>query len=152
MADPKGTHSRKKRTSQLTRFPVKGKIVESVQASADAITILFQDRTALSFDLDAGLTVFPELSGWKTGDWRGIKRWRPLHSKTSLKRVVQTYLVVSCGPYLTELCPQNTKTCRAPRADAMRSRSHCCLSTLFPTSGPLPPAFPTGPIQCSKPT
>jgi len=84
MATNKRIRSRQKRTSQLTRFPVKGKIVESVQATADAITILFQDHTALSFDLDAGLTVFPELSGWKTGDWRGIKRWRAIHSRSSM--------------------------------------------------------------------
>jgi hypothetical protein len=87
MANPKGTHSRKKRTSQCTRFPrVKGKIVESVEVDpqVEAITILFQDKTALSFEFESRLTLFPELSGWKTGNWRGIKRWRPLHSKTSM--------------------------------------------------------------------
>jgi hypothetical protein len=46
-----------------------------------AITILFQNKTALSFDLDPVLTVFPELSDWKTGNWKGIKRWRAIHSK-----------------------------------------------------------------------
>jgi hypothetical protein len=80
----KGPH--KKRTRQFTYFPqVKGKIVESVEIDADvnAITILFQDKTALSFKVEPGLTVFPELSDWKTGNWRGIKRWRALHSKSS---------------------------------------------------------------------
>jgi hypothetical protein len=86
MAASKGTHSRKRRTSQITRFPVRGKIVESVEADADAITILFQDRTALSFDLDSSHVVFPELSDWKTGDWRAVKRWPPISSNLSMVR------------------------------------------------------------------
>jgi hypothetical protein len=87
LAAPKDKHSRKKRSRHFTYFPqVKGKIVESVEIDADvnAITILFQDKTALSFDLDPRLTVFPELSDWKTGNWRGIKRWRAIHSKISM--------------------------------------------------------------------
>jgi hypothetical protein len=39
----------------------------------DAITILFQDKTALSFALNPRLGVFPELSDWKNGNWLGIK-------------------------------------------------------------------------------
>jgi hypothetical protein len=87
LAAAKGRESRKKRTRQFTYFPqVKGKVIESVEIDADvnAITILFQDKTALSFKLEPGLTVFPELSDWKTGNWRGIKRWRALHSKSSM--------------------------------------------------------------------
>ncbi|HET9282335.1 MAG TPA: hypothetical protein VFR24_10275 [Candidatus Angelobacter sp.] len=87
MAARKGRESRKKRTRLFTYFPqVKGKIVENVEIDADvnAITILFQDKTALSFDLDPRLTVFPELSDWKTGNWKGIKRWRAVHSKSSM--------------------------------------------------------------------
>jgi hypothetical protein len=84
VAAHKPTRSRKRRSSQLTRFPVKGKIVESVEADAKAITILFQDKTALSFDLDSSHVVFPELSDWKTGDWRAVKRWPPIHGKLSM--------------------------------------------------------------------
>jgi hypothetical protein len=86
LAALKGKGPHKKPTRQFTYFPqVKGKIVESVEIDADvnAITILFQDKTALSFKLEPGLTVFPELSDWKTGNWRGIKRWRARHSKSS---------------------------------------------------------------------
>lgn len=86
MAAHKRTHSRKRRTS-LLHFPeVKGKVVESVEIDPglQAIVILFQDKTALSFDLDPGLTVFPELSDWKTGNWRGIKRWPALQSKPGM--------------------------------------------------------------------
>jgi hypothetical protein len=60
--------------------------VESVEVDPDvqAVVILFTDRTALSFDLDPRLIVFPELSDWKTGNWRGIKRWPALNSKISM--------------------------------------------------------------------
>jgi hypothetical protein len=87
LAALKGKRSRKKNTRQLTYFrEVKGKIVERVEIDPDlnAIIILFQDKTALSFNLEPRLTVFPELSDWKTGNWRGIKRWRAMHSKISM--------------------------------------------------------------------
>lgn len=87
MANPKGTHSRKKHTRQLIHFPqVKGKVVESVEIDPDVetITIMFQDKTALSFDVEPRLVVFPELANFKTGNWQGIKRWRALHSKSSM--------------------------------------------------------------------
>jgi hypothetical protein len=87
LAALKNRQSSKKRTRRFTYFPqVKGKIVESVEIDADvnAITILFQDKTALSFELEPRLTVFPELSDWKTGNWRGIKQWRAVHSKISM--------------------------------------------------------------------
>jgi hypothetical protein len=66
----KGKGSWKKSRRQVTYFrEVKGKLVERVEIDPDlnAITILFQDKTALSFDLEPRLTVFPELSDWKTG-------------------------------------------------------------------------------------
>jgi len=86
MAAHKRTHSPKRRTSSLHFPEVKGKIVESVEidAAVQAITILFQDKTALSFDLEPSLTVFPELSDFKTGNWRGVKRWPAVHSKLSI--------------------------------------------------------------------
>jgi hypothetical protein len=87
MAASKRIRSLKSGSRQFTRFPeVKGKIVESVEVDPDvqAVVILFKDRTALSFDFDPSLTVFPELSDWKTGNWKGIKRWAALHSKISM--------------------------------------------------------------------
>ena len=87
MAAVKGTKSRRKRSKQFIYLSeVKGKIVERVEIdpALSAITILFQDKTALSFDLEPRLTVFPELSDWKTGNWRGIKRWKAIHSKSSM--------------------------------------------------------------------
>jgi hypothetical protein len=87
LAAPKTKHSGKKSSRHFVYFrEVKGKIVERIEIDPDlnAITILFQDKTALSFDLEPRLTVFPELSDWKTGNWRGIKRWRAMHSKISM--------------------------------------------------------------------
>ena len=87
MAAPKGAHSRKKRSRHFTYFPeIKGKTSKAVEidANVQAITILFDDKTALSFELEPRLTVFPELSDWKIGNWRGIKRWSSHYSKPSL--------------------------------------------------------------------
>jgi len=49
-----------------------------------AIAIVFNDKTVLSFDLEPMVVVFPELSDWKTGNWEGIKRWPSLRSKISM--------------------------------------------------------------------
>ena len=86
MADRKRTRS-PKRHSRLLRFPeVKGKVLEAVEVDPDvtAITILFQDKTVLSFDLDPMLVIFPELANLKTGNWRSIKQWPALRSKISM--------------------------------------------------------------------
>lgn len=82
MAAHKRTDSRKKRKPA---FPeVKGKIVEGVELvpseNGYSIGIMFQDRTYLSFDVEPCLTVFPELSDWKTHNYKPLKRWRILHS------------------------------------------------------------------------
>jgi hypothetical protein len=72
-----------KRYTRLHQFPeVKGKTVEAVEVDDDAtaIVILFQDNTALSFDLDPGFSVFPELRKRGKGDWRKIKRWPEIQS------------------------------------------------------------------------
>lgn len=86
MANNKGTRPRKRRSRDVLYFPVKGKIVESVEVDPDvqAITILFQDKTALSFDVDSSHVIFSELSDWKTGNWKGIKKWPPIYSSISM--------------------------------------------------------------------
>ena len=86
MADRKTKRSRKPR-SRFLRFPeVKGKTVEAVEIDPEvtAISILFEDKTVLSFDLDPALVVFPELASLKSGNWRSIKRWPAMHSKPSM--------------------------------------------------------------------
>lgn len=83
MAEDKRTKSRRR----ALRFPeVRGKVVEMVEIDpeVEVITILFQDKTALSFDVGPTLTIFPELSDWKTGDSRRIKRWPAVRSKSAM--------------------------------------------------------------------
>jgi hypothetical protein len=65
---------------------VKGKIVEDVEIKPGengySIGIMFQDRTFLSFDVEVEqrMTISPELSDWKTKNYRPLKRWRTIHS------------------------------------------------------------------------
>jgi hypothetical protein len=76
-----------KQHSSYRRFPeVKGKIVSEVEIdpNAQAILILFDDNTALSFDLDSSHAVFPELSKRKNGNWKPIKKWPPIQSAMSM--------------------------------------------------------------------
>jgi hypothetical protein len=93
MANPKSTRSRKRRKavpfSRLIKFPeVKGKTIHEVEIDPEgmAIVMLFQDNTALSFDLDPRLGIFPELSDRRAGDWRSLKRWEPVHTKSSIHK------------------------------------------------------------------
>jgi hypothetical protein len=83
MAKSKGTHSRRKRTRNAFT-EIKGKIIESVEVMPSengyTIGIMFQDRTYLSFDVEPHITVFPELSDWKTKNYKPLKRWRTIHS------------------------------------------------------------------------
>ena len=85
MADSKVTRSRKIR--KRSDFPeVTGKIVEAVELKASdpgySIGLIFTDRTFLSFDIEPQMafTIAPELSDWKTGNYKPLKRWRPLSS------------------------------------------------------------------------
>lgn len=87
MANYKPTRPHKRRSRNYLHFPeVKGKIVDQVEVDPDAqaVTILFQDKTLLSFDVDSRHYIFPELSDYKTGNWKGIKRWPPVSSSLSL--------------------------------------------------------------------
>jgi len=90
MANNKATRSRarKKAYQRVLRFPqAKGKIIADVELDVSSdyyiIEIKFQDKTALSFDLEPCVMVYPELTNWKTGNYRPLKRWRPIHSKSS---------------------------------------------------------------------
>jgi hypothetical protein len=78
MAGSKGTRSRKGR-KRPDFSEVKGKIVEGVELKPSengySIGIMFRDRTFLSFDVEPYITVFPELSDWKTENYKPLKRW-----------------------------------------------------------------------------
>ena len=86
MADGKGKSSRKKRTRRSTTFAqFKSKIVDRVEANITdygcAIGIMFDDRTYLCFEIETGgVTILPDLSDWKTGNYKPLKRWRQISS------------------------------------------------------------------------
>ena len=82
MATRKRTHSPVKRSRRFAE--VRGKIVERVEADSETITILFRDKTALSFDVDSVHIIYPELSDWRTGNMRSIKKWPAVRSKPSM--------------------------------------------------------------------
>ena len=90
MAKNKATRSRtrKKAYQRVLRFPqAKGKIIAEVElaVSSDYFTvdIRFQDKTVLTFDIESCIKVFPELLNWKSGNYKVLRRWRPLHSRSS---------------------------------------------------------------------
>ncbi|MGC2694656.1 MAG: hypothetical protein WA738_02600 [Candidatus Angelobacter sp.] len=62
---------------------VKGKIVHNVEVSTTdygcAIGIMFDDRTYLCFEVETGgVTILPDLSDWRTGDYKPLKRWKAI--------------------------------------------------------------------------
>jgi hypothetical protein len=90
MAISKATRSgrRKKAYRRVLTFPpAKGKIIAEVELSVSSdyniIEIIFQDKTSLEFDLESCVRVFPELINWKSGNYKPLKRWRPLQSRSS---------------------------------------------------------------------
>lgn len=89
--------SNRKRESYSTRkaepyrkvfaFPqVKGKVISAVELGVspdeNSITLYFQDKTALCFDVEPCLTVMPEFADRKR-DWKKLKRWPAVRSRTS---------------------------------------------------------------------
>jgi hypothetical protein len=83
MANRKGKSPRKGRTSRFPGSQFKGKIVHNVEVDTTdygcAIGIMFDDRTYLCFEVETGgVTILPDLSDWKTGNYRPLKRWRPI--------------------------------------------------------------------------
>jgi hypothetical protein len=73
---------------QKMKFPeVKGKIIQTIElfVSPDEciIDIGFQDKTSLSFDVEPCVVIMPVLADWKTGEYRPLKRWRTVHSRSS---------------------------------------------------------------------
>ena len=90
MAVSKATRNgrRNKAYQRVLKFPqAKGKIVTQMELSVSPdyyiIDISFQDKTALCFNLESCVRVFPEFINWKTGNYKPLKRWRPVLSKSS---------------------------------------------------------------------
>lgn len=84
MAAKKHTRSRKRRKPDPFAV-VRGKVVERIEVSTGSenceIGILFKDRTYLGFDLDPFLKINPDLSDWKTHNYRPLKRWPTIESE-----------------------------------------------------------------------
>ena len=86
MANSKPTRSRKRRKPDPFAV-VRGKVVERVEIKPSddgySIGIMFQDRTFLSFDVEPEMyfTIMPELSDWKTHNYKPLKRWPTLRSE-----------------------------------------------------------------------
>ena len=84
MADNKVTRSRKRHKKDPFAV-VRGKVVERIEISTGSETyeigILFKDRTYLGFDLDPFLRITPDLSDWKTHNYKPLKRWPSLSSE-----------------------------------------------------------------------
>ncbi len=83
MAANKVTRSRKRGIGP-SFSEVKGKIIDSIEIHSEdfgiAIGIMFKDRTYLCFDVEPFITVTPDLSDWKTQNYRPIKHWRSVRS------------------------------------------------------------------------
>jgi hypothetical protein len=74
-------------STRMVEFPeVKGKTIEAIKLFLEtddtSLSLVFADKTHLSFDLEPGLTVRTDLSDWKTRNYRGIKTWPPLHRRS----------------------------------------------------------------------
>jgi hypothetical protein len=83
MAAHKVTRSRQRR--KVLRFPqIKGKIIADVELSLSpeyrAVDIRFKDKTSLTLSIEPCFRVAPVLADWKTGDYKLLKRWRPIHN------------------------------------------------------------------------
>jgi hypothetical protein len=86
MAVSKRTKS--KSSQRVHKFPAaKGKVIAEVELSLspdyNIIEIVFQDKTSLNFEIEPCFMVYPEIASWKTGEYKPVKRWRPVHSRSS---------------------------------------------------------------------
>ena len=84
MAKNKRTRSlRRRKRSDIPE--VTGKVVEAVELRPSGagyeIGILFTDRTYLGFEVEPCLTILPELSDWKTGNYKPLERFPTIHSR-----------------------------------------------------------------------
>ncbi|HZD92970.1 MAG TPA: hypothetical protein VE133_01875, partial [Candidatus Sulfotelmatobacter sp.] len=65
---------------------LKGKTIDFVEVYTSgeyhSIDIRFQDKTTLQFVIDPCFTMDTEYADLKTGNWRAIKRWPLMHSRS----------------------------------------------------------------------
>ena len=70
---------------QLADFPeVKDKLLDSIEVFSDheyyAITVRFQDKTALNFAMETAVFTFPVLSDWTGGNEKILKQYKSVRS------------------------------------------------------------------------
>jgi hypothetical protein len=70
---------------RVLNFPqIKGKIVADVELSLSpeyrVVDIRFQDKTSLTLSIEPCFRIAPVLADWKTGDYKPLKRWKPVLS------------------------------------------------------------------------
>jgi len=88
LAAHKVTRSRRRKKVPYRRvlsFPqTKGKIIADVELSLSsdyrAVDIRFEDKTALTLSIEPCFRIAPVLANWKTGNYRLLKRWKPVLS------------------------------------------------------------------------
>ena len=88
MAENNGNHFPEEPTSTRQDFPeVKDKIVDTVELSAEpdyyAVSIRFQDRTALTFAIEPCVIAFPVYEDWASVEAQVLRQYQPVISKTS---------------------------------------------------------------------
>lgn len=77
--------NKSKGNQRVLKFPqAKGKTIAEVELSLspdyNIIEIVFQDKTSLNFQIEPCFQVVPETVSWKSGEYKPLKRWRPVHS------------------------------------------------------------------------
>jgi hypothetical protein len=64
----------------------KGKAIDYIEfftmGEYNSIDIAFEDKTAVHFVIEPRFTLETEYADWKSGDWRPIKQWPPIHSQS----------------------------------------------------------------------
>jgi hypothetical protein len=80
------SHAGKKVPSRrVLNFPqTKGKIIADVELSLStdyrAVDIRFEDKTSLTLSIEPCFQIAPVLADWKTGNYKLLKRWKPVLS------------------------------------------------------------------------
>jgi hypothetical protein len=81
----KSKRTRKKPYSRILKFPLaKGKTIAEVELSLspdyNVIEVVFSDKTSLTFNVEPCFQISAEHVSWKSGNYKPLKRWRPVHS------------------------------------------------------------------------
>jgi hypothetical protein len=81
----KSKRTRTKPYQRVHKFPLaKGKTIAEVELSLspdyNVIEVVFSDKTSLTFNVEPCFQISAEHVSWKSGNYKPLKRWRPVHS------------------------------------------------------------------------